>query len=93
MVHATKDWLVPESAKSQAQSRLLVNTEPCEICASRDNTLPSIHEIVEARVDIGIAGSAESELFYKGDLEEHEYSDDFKRKLIGELQKALQEQP
>jgi hypothetical protein len=52
--------------------------------------LPSIVEIVEKRIDAGIAQAAESELYYKGDLVDEDYDDETKRDLLDELELAKQ---
>ena len=55
------------------------------------NKLPSIEEIVERRIKAGIAKAAEFELFYKGDLNDEEYSDETKQELLDELELAKQQ--
>ncbi len=49
---------------------------------------PSIEEIVKQRIEIGIAGSAESDLYWGGDLDESEYSDEAKEQLLAEVKQA-----
>lgn len=52
--------------------------------------LPNIKEIVERRYYAGIAAWDETMLYLKGDLDDEEYSDDFKRKLLAEVEEAEQ---
>ncbi len=58
----------------------------------RDETLPSMEEIVEQRFNAGIAGYAESRLFLEGDIVEDDYDDTMKRRLLTELEEHKQNQ-
>jgi hypothetical protein len=53
---------------------------------------PSIEEIVKKRIKAGISGSAEYQLYTKGDLVDSDYTDEFKRNLLSELRKAQKKQ-
>src|SRR4051812_30740643 len=57
----------------------------------KNNQLPSIETIVKERVDAGIAGPAEVLVYFKGDLDDADYSDETKRSLLAELEKSKHE--
>jgi hypothetical protein len=51
----------------------------------KNRTLPPLDEIVGRRIDAGIAGAAEFELWMKNEIFEDEYSEEFKQKQYDEL--------
>jgi hypothetical protein len=51
-----------------------------------DNKLPSIDQIVEERIGLGIAGNAEFQCYMKGYLDDSEYSEETKLSLISEIE-------
>jgi hypothetical protein len=50
--------------------------------------LPDIKEIVKQRIEVGIAIFSERELYYGGDLDDSEYSDEAKEQLLAEIKQV-----
>jgi hypothetical protein len=80
--------------EAEDEEKALKNARAGDVLSMKDPVVSEvfpkseIEQIVERRINVGIAGSAEAELYFKGDLDDGEYTPEFKRQLLAEVEEA-----